>query len=159
LLIYEPIDWNIYAGGHILHKVESVLVTQMNFQWREGVYGREGVYDQCALYEELIRDDGKVLGCVMRFFEENCPTYAMTETKRLGPKKGDQAARRAVENAISEEERQTDVAPHAEAVCDLINLPARSMGETELINGKQNSKPDITRRRGHGIRVDPGPSN
>ena len=82
----------------------------MNFQWREGVY------DQCALYEELIRDDGKVLGCVMRFFEENCPTYAMTETKRLGPKKGDQAARRAVENAISEEERRTDVAPHAEAL-------------------------------------------
>ena len=111
----------------------SVLVTQMNLQWREGVY------DQCALYEELIRDDGKVLGCVMRFFEENCPTYAMTETKRLGPKKGDQAARRAVENAISEEERQTNVAPHAEAVSDLINLPARSMGETELINGKQNS--------------------
>ena len=59
----------------------------MNFQWREGVY------DQCALYEELIRDDGKVLGCIMRFFEENCPTYAMTETKRLGPKKDDQAAR------------------------------------------------------------------
>ena len=124
MLIYEPIDWNIYAGGHILHKVESVLVTQMNFQWREGVY------DQCALYEELIRDDGKVLGCVMRFFEENCPTYAMTETKRLGPKKGDQAARRAVENAISEEERQTGAAPHAEAACDLINPPARSMGET-----------------------------
>jgi len=96
----------------------------MNFQWREGVY------DQCALYEELIRDDGKVLGCVMRFFEENCPTYAMTETKRLGPKKGDQAARRAVENAISEEERQTGAAPHAEAACDLINPPARSMGET-----------------------------
>ena len=101
MLIYEPIDWNIYDGGRILHKVESVLVTQMNFQWREGVY------DECALYEELIRDDGKVLRCVMRFFEENCPTYAMTETKRLGPKKGDQAARRAVENAISEEERQT----------------------------------------------------
>jgi hypothetical protein len=40
----------------------------MNFQWREGVY------DQCALYEELTRDDGKVLGCIMRFFEENCPT-------------------------------------------------------------------------------------
>ena len=94
MLIYEPIDWNIYAGGHILHKVESVLVTQMNFQWREGVY------DQCALYEELIRDDGKVLGCVMRFFEENCPTYAMTETKRLGPKKDDQAARWAVEEAM-----------------------------------------------------------
>jgi hypothetical protein len=55
----------------------------MNFQWREGVY------DQCALYEELIRDDGKVLGCIMRFFEENCATYAMTETKRLGPKKDD----------------------------------------------------------------------
>jgi hypothetical protein len=33
--------------------VESVPVTQMNFQWREGVY------DQCALYEELIRDDAK----------------------------------------------------------------------------------------------------
>jgi hypothetical protein len=157
LLIYEPIDWNIYAGGHILHKVESVLVTQMNLQWREGVY------DQCALYEELIRDDGKVLGCVMRFFEENCPTYAMTETKRLGPKKGDQAARRAVENAISEEERQTDVAPHAEAVCDLINLPARSMGETELINGNKiaikTQRSQRGNQRGHGIRVDPGPSN
>jgi hypothetical protein len=37
-----PIDWNIYAGGHILHKAESALVTQMNLQWREGVY------DQCA---------------------------------------------------------------------------------------------------------------
>jgi hypothetical protein len=67
----------------------------MNFQWREGVY------DQCALYEELICDDGKVLGRIMRFYEENCPTYAMTETKRLGPKKDDQAARRAVEEAIS----------------------------------------------------------
>jgi hypothetical protein len=53
----------------------------MNFQWREGVHG------QCALYEELIRDDGKVLGCIMRFYEENCPTYAMTETERLGPKR------------------------------------------------------------------------
>ena len=84
----------------------------MNFQWREGVY------DQCALYEELIRDDGKVHGCIMRFFEENFPTYAMTETKRLGPKKNDQAARRAVENAISEKERQADIAPHAKAVGD-----------------------------------------
>jgi hypothetical protein len=61
----------------------------MNFQWREGVY------QECALYEELIRDDGK-----MRFFEENCPTYARTETKRLGPKKDDQAARWAVEEAM-----------------------------------------------------------
>ena len=51
----------------------------MNFQWREGVY------DQCALYAELIRDDGKVLGCIMRFYEVNCARYAMTETKRLGP--------------------------------------------------------------------------
>jgi hypothetical protein len=42
----------------------------------------------------------------------------MTEAKRLGPKKDDQAARRAVEKSISEEERQTDVAPHAEAVGD-----------------------------------------
>ena len=66
----------------------------MNFQWREGVY------DQCALYEELIRDDGKVLRCIIRFFEENCPTYATTETKRLGPKKDDQAARWAVEEAM-----------------------------------------------------------
>jgi hypothetical protein len=82
----------------------------MNFQWREGVY------DQCALYEELIRDDGKVLGCIMRFYEVNCPTYAMTETKRLGPKKDDQAARRAVEEAMSEEGRQTDVNPHAVAM-------------------------------------------
>jgi len=84
----------------------------MNFEWREGVY------DQCALYEELIRDDGKVLGCIMRFFEENCATYAMTETKRLGPKKDDRAARPAVEKALSEEERQTDVDPQAEAVGD-----------------------------------------
>jgi hypothetical protein len=75
-------------------------------------------HGQCALYEELIHDDGKVLGCIMRFFEENCPTYAVTETKRLGPKKNDQAARRAVEKAISEEERQTDVAPHAKVVGD-----------------------------------------
>ena len=66
----------------------------MNFQWREGVY------QECALYEELIRDDGKVLGCIMRFFEGNCATYAMTETKRLGPKKDDQAARWAVEEAM-----------------------------------------------------------
>jgi hypothetical protein len=46
-----------------------------------------------------------------RFFEENCATYAMTETKRLGPKKDDRAARPAVEKALSEEERQTDVDP------------------------------------------------
>jgi hypothetical protein len=84
----------------------------MNFQWREGVS------DQCALYEELIRDDGKILGCIMRFYEENCPTYAMTEPTRLGPKKNDQAARRAVEDAVSEERRQADVDPHAEAVGD-----------------------------------------
>src|SRR6516225_1758028 len=77
-------------------------VIQMNFQWREGVHG------QCALYEELIRDDGKVLGCIMRFYEENCPTYAMTETKRLGPKKDDQAARWAVEEAMSEIGHQAD---------------------------------------------------
>ena len=57
--------------------------------------------DGASVYcEELIRDDGKVLGCIMRFFEENCPTYAMTETKRLGPKKDDQAARWAVEEAM-----------------------------------------------------------
>ena len=51
----------------------------MNFQWREGVY------QECALYEELIRDDGKVLGCIMRFFEENCPTYAMTGSQKGRP--------------------------------------------------------------------------
>src|SRR5215469_15043229 len=96
----------------LFQNIESAPVTQMNFRWREGVY------EECALYEELVRDDGKVLGCVMRFYEENCPTYAMTETKRLGPKKDDQAARRAVENAISEEERQADIAPHAKAVGD-----------------------------------------
>ena len=86
----------------------------MNFQWREGVY------DECALYQELIRDDGKVLGCIMRFFEENCPTYAMTETRRLGPKRNDRAARRAVEEAASEEGRQADVDPLAEAVANLL---------------------------------------
>jgi hypothetical protein len=52
---------------------------------------------------------------IMRFYEVNCPTYAMTETKRLGPKKDDQAARRAVEEAMSEEGRHTDVNPHAVA--------------------------------------------
>lgn len=82
----------------------------MNFRWREGVY------NECALYEELIRDDGQVLGCIMRFYEENCPTYAMTETKRLGPKKDDQAARRAVEEAISEEGHRADIDPYAEAI-------------------------------------------
>ena len=74
------------------------------------------MYNECALYEELIRDDGKVLGCIMRFYEENCPTYAMTETKRLGPKKDDQAARRAVEEAISEKEHRADVDPYAEVI-------------------------------------------
>ena len=82
----------------------------MNFRWREGVY------DECALYEELVRDDGKVLGCIMRFYEENCPTYAMTETKRLGPKKDDQAARGAVEEAISAEGRRAYIDPYAEAI-------------------------------------------
>jgi len=94
----------------LFQNIESAPVTQMNFRWREGVY------EECALYEELVRDDGKVLGCVMRFYEENCPTYAMTETKRLGPKKDDQAARRAVEEAISEEERRADIDPYAEAI-------------------------------------------
>ena len=84
----------------------------MNFQWREGVY------QECALYEELIRDDGKFIGCIMRFFDENCPTYAMTGTRRLGPKGNDRAARRAVEEAVSEEGREADVDPHAEAVTD-----------------------------------------
>jgi len=80
--------------AYFSQSVESAPVTQMNFQWREGVYHK------CALYEELIRYDCKVLGCIMRFYEENCPTYARTETKRLGPKKDDQAARRAVEEAV-----------------------------------------------------------
>jgi hypothetical protein len=93
-----------------LQNIESAPVTQMNFRWREGVS------DECALYEELIRNDGKVLGCIMRFYEENCPTYAMTETKRLGPKKDDQAARRAVEAAISEEGRRADIDRYAEAI-------------------------------------------
>jgi hypothetical protein len=53
----------------------------MNFRWREGVY------NECALYEELIRDDGKVPGCIMRFYEENCPTYAMTETNVSVPRR------------------------------------------------------------------------
>ena len=75
------------------------------------------MYDECALYEELIRDDGKFIGCIMRFFDDNCPTYAMTETRRLGPKRNDRAARRAVEEAISEEGRQAEH-PHAEAVAD-----------------------------------------
>jgi hypothetical protein len=60
--------------------------------------GSKSKYSQSA--DATIRDDGKVLGCIMRFYEENCPTYARTETKRLGPKKDDQAARRAVEEAI-----------------------------------------------------------
>ena len=98
--------------AYFSQSVESAPVTQMNFQWREGVY------QECALYEELIRDDGNVLGCIMRFYEENCPTYAITETRRLGPKKNDRAARWAVEEAISEEGRQADVDPHAEAVGD-----------------------------------------
>ena len=97
--------------AYFLQNIESAPVAQMNFQWREGVY------DQCALYAELIRDDGKVLGCIMRFYEVNCATYAMTETKRLGPKKDDYAARRAVEEAISEG-CQADVDPRAEAICD-----------------------------------------
>jgi hypothetical protein len=42
--------------------------------------------------------------------------YAMTETKRLGPKNDDQAARRAVEEAISKEGRQTDVDRQAVAM-------------------------------------------
>ena len=93
-----------------LQNIESTPVTQMNFRWREGVY------DECALYEELVRDDGKVLGCIMRFYEENCPTYAMIETKRLGPKKDDQAARQAVEEALSEEGRRADNDPYAKAI-------------------------------------------
>jgi hypothetical protein len=100
------------VGMFFSQSVESTPVAQMNFRWREGVY------DQCALYEELIRDDGKVLGCVMRFYEENCPTYAMIETKRLGPKKNDHAARQAVEEAISEKVHQADIDPHAETVGD-----------------------------------------
>jgi hypothetical protein len=48
---------------------------------------------QKLLGDCIIRDDGKVLGCIMRFYEENCPTYAMTETKRLGPKKDDRFPR------------------------------------------------------------------
>jgi hypothetical protein len=95
--------------GHVSYKT-STPVTKMNFRWREGVY------NECALYEELIHDNGKVLGCIMRFYEENCPTYAMTETKRLGPKKDDQAARWAVEEAISEEVHRADIDPYAEAI-------------------------------------------
>ena len=99
------------VGMFFSQSVESTPVAQMNFRWREGVY------DQCALYAELIRDDGKVLGCIMRFYEVNCATYAMTETKRLGPKKDDHAARRAVEEAISEG-CQADVDPRTKAICD-----------------------------------------
>jgi len=62
--------------AYFSQSVESAPVTQMNFQWREGVYHK------CALYEELIRDDCKVLGCIMRFYEENCRRRNVSVPKR-----------------------------------------------------------------------------
>jgi hypothetical protein len=44
----------------------------------------------------------------------------MTEAERLGPKKDDDAARRAVEETISEEGQQAAVAPRAERVYGLV---------------------------------------
>src|SRR5262249_30670401 len=62
--------------AYFSQSVESAPVTQMNFQWREGVYHK------CALYEELIRDDCKVLGCIMRFYQENCRRRNVSVPKR-----------------------------------------------------------------------------
>jgi len=51
-----------------------------------------------------------------RLLSVNVSTTAMSETKRLGPRKDDQAARRTVEKAISEEGHRADVDAYAEAI-------------------------------------------
>jgi hypothetical protein len=53
------------------------------------------------------RDDGALLGCVVRLHEDDCSTYAYTTTgelRRLGACSCDQAARAVVERAIATDE-------------------------------------------------------
>jgi hypothetical protein len=63
-----------------------------------------------VMFQRLVRDDGKVLGCIMRFYDTG-PTYAAALGRRLGPcsprniseptgEQCDDAARGAVERAL-----------------------------------------------------------
>jgi len=64
---------------------------------------RRSGYAGCNYYEELVRDDGRVLGFIMRFDEEEDDgilTYATAGHRRLGGFAGDEAARAAVERFI-----------------------------------------------------------
>jgi hypothetical protein len=55
--------------------------------------------DEWLLREELVRDDGCILGCIMRAWADG-PTYAWSKYGRIGAVDGDQAARTEVERAL-----------------------------------------------------------
>lgn len=64
---------------------------------------RDEAYRGASLYQVLRDDRNKVLGCIMRFYEEDAPTYAIVygaNARRLGPQTTDQQAREAVERAV-----------------------------------------------------------
>jgi hypothetical protein len=60
----------------------------------------EEKYRDTFFYQVLRRDDGMPLGSIMRFYSEDCPTYAIAQNRRLGPYSTDDAARKAVEDAV-----------------------------------------------------------
>ena len=65
------------------------------------VEGFDEEFEACggSFYERLVRDDGLVLGCILRFGRDE-PTYAHVIGRRLGAFSGDQAAREAVQRAL-----------------------------------------------------------
>jgi hypothetical protein len=67
------------------------------------VDGFDEEFEACggSSYERLVRDDGLVLGCILRF-ERDAPTYAHVIGRRLGAFRNDKEARAAVERALEE---------------------------------------------------------
>ena len=54
-----------------------------------------------AFCQVLHRDDGRLLGYVVRYYEDG-PTYAWTMARRIGGCSTDQAARSVAEQALAE---------------------------------------------------------